>query len=140
MPARDEDIVSKYRFALSDLALHAIRCLTDTEGFALALLVTSSAALIAVLLNRLMERTRIPTPLLILVGAAVAVSGGDSLTHGLQLRLRRPGPPRPPVRGLVPHQGVPQRGALGATQRCRRGRARRRLPHVPGHSSPGLGG
>ena len=48
--------------------------MTDTEGFALALLVTSAAALTAVLLNRLTERTRIPTPLLILVGAA-AIAG-----------------------------------------------------------------
>jgi len=48
--------------------------MTDTEGFALALLVTSVAALTAVLLNRLTERTRIPTPLLILVGAA-AIAG-----------------------------------------------------------------
>lgn len=44
--------------------------MTDTERFALALLVTSAAALTAVLLNRVTERTRIPTPLLILVGAA----------------------------------------------------------------------
>ena len=48
--------------------------MTDTERFALALLVTSVAALTAVLLNRVTERTRIPTPLLILVGAA-AVAG-----------------------------------------------------------------
>ena len=48
--------------------------MTDTERFALALLVTSVAALTAVLLNRLTERTRIPTPLLILVGAA-AIAG-----------------------------------------------------------------
>jgi potassium/hydrogen antiporter len=43
---------------------------TDTESYGLALLLASAAALAAVLLSRLTEKTRIPTPLLMLVGAA----------------------------------------------------------------------
>lgn len=48
--------------------------MSDTDGYALALLLASSAALAAVLLNRLTERTRIPTPLLMLVGAAAVAA------------------------------------------------------------------
>ena len=42
----------------------------DTDSYALALLLASAAGLVAILLSRLTERTRIPTPLLVLVGAA----------------------------------------------------------------------
>ena len=48
--------------------------MNDTDSYALALLLASSAALAAVLLNRLTERTRIPTPLLMLVGAAAVAA------------------------------------------------------------------
>ncbi|MEP6648654.1 MAG: cation:proton antiporter [Lapillicoccus sp.] len=48
--------------------------MTDTDGYALALLLASAAALAAVLLNRLTARTRIPTPLLMLVGAAAVAA------------------------------------------------------------------
>jgi cell volume regulation protein A len=48
--------------------------MNDTESYALALLLASAAALAAVLLNRLTERTRIPTPLLMLVGAAAVAA------------------------------------------------------------------
>ena len=44
---------------------------SDTERFALAVALASVAALVAVLLNRLTERIKVPTPLLMLVGAAV---------------------------------------------------------------------
>ena len=42
----------------------------DTNSYALALLLASCAGLAAVLLNRLTERIRVPTPLLMLVGSA----------------------------------------------------------------------
>jgi cell volume regulation protein A len=59
---------------------------SDTERYALAVLVASLAALTAVLLNRVSERIRVPTPVLVLVGAAVvanfvpAVEVTDALT------------------------------------------------------------
>ncbi len=45
--------------------------MSETERYALAVLLASLAALVAVLLNRLTERIKVPTPLLMLVGAAV---------------------------------------------------------------------
>ncbi|HEV7147634.1 MAG TPA: cation:proton antiporter [Pedococcus sp.] len=48
--------------------------MNDTDSYALALLLASTAALAAVLLNRVTERTRIPTPLLMLVGAAAVAA------------------------------------------------------------------
>jgi cell volume regulation protein A len=48
--------------------------MSETESYALALLLASSAALAAVLLNRLTARTRVPTPLLMLVGAAAVAA------------------------------------------------------------------
>jgi cell volume regulation protein A len=53
--------------------------MSDTDGYALALLLASSAALAAVLLNRLTERTQIPTPLLMLVGSAAVAAFFPSL-------------------------------------------------------------
>lgn len=44
---------------------------SETERYALAILLASVAALAAVLLSRMTERIRIPAPLLMLVGAAV---------------------------------------------------------------------
>ena len=53
--------------------------MTDSDSYALALLLASTAALAAVLLNRLTERTRIPTPLLMLMGAAAIAALFPSL-------------------------------------------------------------
>jgi cell volume regulation protein A len=46
---------------------------TDTEPFALVVLLTAAVGLVAVLSNRLTERVKIPSPALVLAGAAVAV-------------------------------------------------------------------
>ena len=67
-------------------------------------------------------------------------TSGDSLTHGVHLQLRRPGPPGPPVRGLAPLQGVRQRRAVGAAHRRRVGGAGRGLRDVAGDARPGLAG
>lgn len=48
--------------------------MTETETYALALLLASTAALVAVMLNRLTERTRVPAPLLMLVGSAAVAT------------------------------------------------------------------
>ncbi len=48
--------------------------MNDTEVYALGILLASCAALAAVLLNRLTARFKIPTPLLMLVGAAVVAN------------------------------------------------------------------
>jgi cell volume regulation protein A len=45
----------------------------ETLGYALIILFSSAVGLVAVLANRLTERVKIPVPLLVLVGAAVAV-------------------------------------------------------------------
>ena len=47
--------------------------MTDTDPFALLILLTAAVGLAAVLSNRLTDRLKIPTPALVLVGAAVAV-------------------------------------------------------------------
>lgn len=47
--------------------------MTDTEPFALLVLLTAGVGLIAVLSNRLSERVSVPSPALFLVGAAVAI-------------------------------------------------------------------
>ncbi|HEX3960133.1 MAG TPA: cation:proton antiporter [Trebonia sp.] len=47
--------------------------MTDTESFALVLLLTAAVGLVVVLSNRLTERLKVPSPALVLVGAAVAV-------------------------------------------------------------------
>ena len=51
----------------------------DTEPFALGVLVTGSVGIAAVLSNRLSQRLKIPTPVLLLVAAAVAVKVVPSL-------------------------------------------------------------
>jgi cell volume regulation protein A len=53
--------------------------MTDTEPFALLVLVVAGVGLVAVLSNRLTERLLIPSPALFLVGAAVAVKVTPSL-------------------------------------------------------------
>ncbi len=47
--------------------------MTDTEPFALLVLLTAGVGLVAVLSNRLTDRVAIPSPALFLVGAAIAV-------------------------------------------------------------------
>jgi cell volume regulation protein A len=46
---------------------------TDAGPFALVLLLTAAVGLVVVLSNRLTERVKVPSPALVLVGAAVAV-------------------------------------------------------------------
>src|SRR6266536_6448448 len=46
---------------------------SDTEPFALIVLLTAAVGLVAVLSNRLTERVKLPSPALVLVGAAIAV-------------------------------------------------------------------
>ena len=65
--------------------------MTDTEPFALLVLLTAAVGLVAVLSNRLTERVKIPSPALVLVGAAVAVKVIPAL-HA---------PPQPVVERLV---------------------------------------
>jgi cell volume regulation protein A len=47
--------------------------MTDLQPFALAVLLTAAVGLVAVLSNRLTERVKIPSPVLVLAGAAIAV-------------------------------------------------------------------
>ena len=47
--------------------------MSDTESFTIVLLLTAAVGLAVVLSNRLTERLKVPTPALVLVGAAVAV-------------------------------------------------------------------
>ena len=47
--------------------------MSDTEPFALIVLLVAGVGLVAVLSSRLTQRLRIPSPALFLVGAAVAV-------------------------------------------------------------------
>ncbi|WP_415822810.1 cation:proton antiporter, partial [Mycobacterium senriense] len=59
-------------------AVRAHRCsiaaiVNETSRYALLVLLSSAVGLVAVLANRLTERVKIPVPLLVLVGAAVAV-------------------------------------------------------------------
>src|SRR4051812_49441980 len=53
--------------------------MSDTEPFAAVVLVGAVVGLLAVLSNRLTERIRVPSPLLVLVGAAVAVAAVPAL-------------------------------------------------------------
>ncbi|MGV1010051.1 MAG: cation:proton antiporter [Dermatophilaceae bacterium] len=48
--------------------------MSTTDGYTLALLLTSLAALVAVLLNRVTERTRVPAPLLMFAGSAAVAA------------------------------------------------------------------
>jgi hypothetical protein len=60
---------------------------TDTQSFALILLV-AAVGLVVVLSNRLTERLKVPTPALVLVGAAVAVKVVPALHEPPHLLLR----------------------------------------------------
>ena len=48
--------------------------MTDTEPYALLVLLTAAVGLVAVMSNRLTERVKIPSPAIVLVGAAIAVN------------------------------------------------------------------
>lgn len=47
--------------------------MTDTEPFALLIVLTAAVGLVAVLSNRLTDRVKLPVPALVLAGAAIAV-------------------------------------------------------------------
>ncbi|MGD0685887.1 MAG: cation:proton antiporter [Streptosporangiaceae bacterium] len=47
--------------------------MTDTEPFALVIVLTAAVGLVAVLSNRLTERVKLPSPALVLIGAAISV-------------------------------------------------------------------
>ena len=55
--------------------------MTDTEPFALLIVLTAAVGLVAVLSNRLTHRAKLPSPALVLVGAAIAVKVIPAL-HG----------------------------------------------------------
>ena len=63
--------------------------MSDTEPFALVLLLTGVVALVAVLSNRLTERLKIPSPALVLVGTAIAVKAIPVLHAGSELTVER---------------------------------------------------
>jgi potassium/hydrogen antiporter len=62
---------------------------SDTEPFALILLFAAAVALVAVLSNRLTERVKIPSPALVLIGAAVAVKVIPELHEPPRLAVER---------------------------------------------------
>ena len=63
--------------------------MTDTEPFALIVVLTAAAVMVAVLSNRLTERVKIPSPALVLAGAAVAVQVIPALRAPPQLAVER---------------------------------------------------
>ena len=63
--------------------------MTDTEPFALAVLLTAAVGLVAVLSNRLTARVKIPSPALVLVGAAIAVKIIPDLHAPSELTVER---------------------------------------------------
>lgn len=63
--------------------------MTDTEPFALVVLLTAAVGLVAVLSSRLTERVKIPSPALVLVGAAIAVQVVPALHAPPQLAVER---------------------------------------------------
>jgi cell volume regulation protein A len=62
---------------------------TDAGPFALVLLLTAAVGLVVVLSNRLTERLRVPSPALVLVGAAVAVKVVPALHEPPHLLVER---------------------------------------------------
>jgi potassium/hydrogen antiporter len=62
---------------------------SDTEPFALILLLVGAVGLVAVLSNRLTERVKIPSPALVLIGAAVAVKVVPELHEPPRLAVER---------------------------------------------------
>ena len=63
--------------------------MTDTEPFALIVVLTAAAVMVAVLSNRLTERVKIPSPALVLAGAAIAVQVIPALHAPPQLAVER---------------------------------------------------
>ena len=63
--------------------------MTDTEPFALLVLLAAAVGLVVVLSNRLTERVKIPSPALVLVGAAVAVKVVPALHEPPHLVVER---------------------------------------------------
>ena len=63
--------------------------MSDTEPFALVVLLAAAVGLVAVLSNRLTERVKLPSPALVLVGAAVAVQVVPALHAPPQLAVER---------------------------------------------------
>ena len=63
--------------------------MTDAEPFALVILLAAAVGLVAVLSNRLTERVKIPSPALVLVGAAVVVKVIPALHAPPQLAVER---------------------------------------------------
>jgi potassium/hydrogen antiporter len=62
---------------------------TDTQSFALIVLLVAAVGLVAVLSNRLTERAKIPSPALVLVGAAIAVQVIPALHAPPRLAVER---------------------------------------------------
>ncbi|HEY1704863.1 MAG TPA: hypothetical protein VGG75_34640 [Trebonia sp.] len=63
--------------------------MTDTGPFALVVLLAAAAGLAVVLSNRVTERSRIPSPALVLAGAATAVKAVPALHGPSQLLMGR---------------------------------------------------
>ena len=63
--------------------------MTDAEPFALLVLLTAAVGLVAVLSNRLTERVKLPSPALVLVGAAIAVKVIPALHAPPELAVQR---------------------------------------------------
>lgn len=63
--------------------------MTDALPFALVLPLTAGVGLVVVLSNRLTERLKVPTPALVLAGAAVAVKVVPALHEPPQLVVER---------------------------------------------------
>jgi cell volume regulation protein A len=62
---------------------------SDTEPFALILLFAAAVALVAILSHRLTERVKVPSPALVLIGAAVAVKVIPELHEPPRLAVER---------------------------------------------------
>ena len=63
--------------------------MTDTEPFALVVLLAAAVGLVAVLSNRLTERVKVPSPVLVLAGAAIAVNVIPALHAPPRLAVER---------------------------------------------------
>ena len=63
--------------------------MTDTEPYALLVLLAAAVGLVAVLSNRLTERVKIPSPVIVFAGAAVAVNVIPALHAPPRLAVER---------------------------------------------------
>jgi cell volume regulation protein A len=66
-----------------------VTVVADTETFALILLFTAAVGLVAVMSNRLTEWVKIPSPALVLIGAAIAVKAIPALHEPPRLIVER---------------------------------------------------